>query len=54
MKQFFRQNGIWLLAIALLLSLIITLSSVLLGGNANPLANLVQTITTPIRGCISP
>ena len=53
MKQFFRQNGIWLLAIALLLSLIITLSSVLLGGNANPLANLVQTVTTPIRGGIS-
>lgn len=53
MKNFFRQNGIWLLAIALLLSLVITLSSALLGGTANPLSNLVQTVTSPIRGGIS-
>lgn len=53
MKNFLRQNGIWLLAIALLLSLVITLSSVLLGGNANPLANVVQAVTSPIRGGIS-
>ena len=53
MKNFLRQNGIWLLAIALLLSLVITLSSVLLGGSANPLANVVQAITSPIRGGIS-
>ena len=53
MKNFLRQNGIWLLAIALLLSLVITLSSVLLGGSANPLANVVQAVTAPIRGGIS-
>lgn len=53
MKNFLRQNGIWLLAIALLLSLVITLSSVLLGGSANPLANVVQAVTSPIRGGIS-
>ena len=53
MKNFLRQNGIWLLAIALLLSLVITLSSVLMGGNANPLANVVQAVTSPIRGGIS-
>lgn len=53
MKNFLRQNGIWLLAIALLLSLVITLSSVLMGGNANPLSNVVQAVTSPIRGGIS-
>ena len=53
MKNFLRQNGIWLLAIALLLSLVITLSSVLLGGNANPLANVVQAVTAPVRSGIS-
>lgn len=53
MKNFLRQNGIWLLAIALLLSLVITLSSVLMGGSANPLANAVQVVTSPIRGGIS-
>lgn len=53
MKNFLRQNGIWLLAIALLLSLVITLSSVLMGGNANPLSNAVQAVTSPIRGGIS-
>ena len=53
MKNFLRQNGIWLLAIALLLSLVITLSSVLLGGSANPLANVVQAVTAPVRGGIS-
>lgn len=53
MKNFLRQNGIWLLAIALLLSLVITLSSVLLGGSANPLSNVVQAVTAPIRGGIS-
>lgn len=53
MKNFLRQNGIWLLAIALLLSLVITLSSVLLDGNANPLANVVQAVTAPVRSGIS-
>ena len=53
MKHFLRQNGIWILVIALLLSLVITLSSVLLGGSANPLSNAVQAVTAPIRGGIS-
>ena len=53
MKNFLPQNGIWLLAIALLLSLVITLSSVLLDGNANPLANVVQAVTAPVRSGIS-
>ena len=52
MKHFLRQNGIWMLVIALLLSLVITLSSVLLGGSANPLSNAVQAVTAPISGMV--
>ena len=53
MKNFLRQNGIWLVAVALLLSLVITLSAVLLGGTADPLSNLVQTVTAPVRSGVS-
>ena len=47
MKDFLRRNGIWLLVIALLLSILIGVSSAFMGGNADPLSNLVTTITTP-------
>ncbi len=54
MKQFLRQNGILLLVIALLLSILIGAGSVLLGGGAaDPLSNLFNTITSPVRGGIS-
>ena len=53
MKNFFRQNGILLLVIALLLSILIGVSSALLGGNSDPLSNVVNTVTAPIRGGIS-
>lgn len=49
MKDFLRRNGIWLLVIALLLSILIGVSSAFMGGNADPLSNLVTTITTPVR-----
>ena len=49
MKDFLRRNGIWLLVIALLLSILIVVSSAFMGGNADPLSNLVTTITTPVR-----
>ena len=48
-KDFLRRNGIWLLVIALLLSILIGVSSAFMGGNADPLSNLVTTITTPVR-----
>ena len=41
MKDFFRHNGGWLLVIALLLSILIGLTSAFMGGNADPLSNLV-------------
>ena len=53
MKHFLRQNGIWLLVIALLLSILLGIGSALLGGNADPLSNAVNTVTAPIRGGIS-
>ena len=53
MKDFLRQNGIWLLIIALLLSILLGLGSALLGGNADPLSNLANMVATPVRGGIS-
>ena len=53
MKNFFRQNGILLLVIALLLSVLIGVSSALLGGNSDPLSNVVNTVTAPVRGGVS-
>ena len=53
MKHFLRQNGIWLLVIALLLSILLGIGSALLGGNADPLSNAVNTVTAPIRGGLS-
>lgn len=53
MKKFFRQNGILLLVIALLLSILIGLTSALMGGNADPLSNVVNIVTAPVRGGIA-
>lgn len=53
MKDFLRQNGIWLLIIALLLSILLGISSVLLGGTADPLSDLANVVITPVRGGIS-
>ena len=53
MKDFLRKNGILLLVIALLLSILIGIGSAVLGGNADPLSNVANTVTAPIRGGIS-
>jgi len=53
MKDFLRQNGILLLVIALLLSALVGLGSVFMGGNANPLSNIFNTVTAPVRGGIA-
>ena len=53
MKDFFRQNGILLLVIAFLLSVLIGVFSFVMGGQADPLSNLVNTITAPVRGGVS-
>ena len=53
MKDFFRRNGLLILIAAILLALVTTVVSMLLGGKANPVANLVNFITTPVRNGIS-
>lgn len=53
MKQFFRQNGILILIIALLLSAITAVTSLFLGGISNPLSNVLGVIATPIQGAVT-
>ena len=53
MKDFLRRNGIWLLVIAFLLSVLIGVFSAVMGGNADPLSNLVTTITAPVRNGVA-
>lgn len=53
MKRFLRQNGLLLLLIAVLLTVLIALASAFLGGNANPLTNAVNVAVSPIRSGIS-
>ena len=53
MKDFLRQNGILLLVIALLLSILIGVLSVVMGGQADPLSNLANTIVSPLRGGVT-
>jgi len=52
-KQFLRQNGILLLIIALLLSILIGVGSAVLGGHSDPISNAVNTVTAPVRSGIS-
>jgi rod shape-determining protein MreC len=52
-KDFFRQNGILLLIVAVLLALVTAVVSATLGGVADPLSSLAGWITTPVRNGIS-
>ena len=52
MKDFLRQNGMLLLLIALLLTVVLWLGSALLGGT-DPMTNAANTIATPFRSGIS-
>ena len=52
MKDFLRQNGVLLLLIALLLTVVLWLGSALLGGT-DPMTNAANTIATPFRSGIS-
>lgn len=51
MKDFFRHNGLLLIIIAALLSILIGIASLFLG--SNPFANLFNVVTAPVRGGIS-
>ena len=53
MNNFFRNNGILILIIAILLALITAVVSIFMGGIANPLANVVGIVSTPVRNGIN-
>lgn len=53
MKDFLRQNGILLLVIALLLSILIGIFTFVLSGEADPLSNIVNTVAAPVRSGIA-
>lgn len=53
MKDFFRNNGLLLLIAALLLALVTAVGTMLFGGFADPLSNLVGILSTPVRNGIS-
>ncbi len=50
MRDFFRNNGAWILLIAVLLTAILSIFSALFGGLTDPLSNLWGVLTSPIRG----
>lgn len=52
MKDFLKQNGIWILTLALLLALIAAVLSFTFGGIANPFTNLAGIVSTPFRNGI--
>ena len=53
MKDFLRNNGVLILIIAVLLTLIVAVTSALMGGVADPLSNLVGIVTTPVRNGVN-
>lgn len=53
MKEFLRQNGILLLVIAFLLSVLIGALTFMMDGQADPLSDIVNTMTTPVREGVS-
>lgn len=53
MKDFFRQNGLLVLAAAVLLTAIVGVTSMLLGGSSDPLSNAVAVVATPVRNAVN-
>lgn len=53
MKQFFRQNGLVLLVIAVLLSALIAIASAFMGGSADPVSDVFSVVTTPVRNGVT-
>ncbi len=49
MKQLFSKSSVLLLIIALLLSILVGASSIIIGGSTDPIANAVGVLTTPFR-----
>lgn len=53
MRQFLRQNGLWMILAAVLLSGVIGVGSFFLEGRSDPISNALSVVTTPVRNTIS-
>lgn len=53
MKDFLRQNGLLLIIIGVLLSILLSIVSAFMGGIADPLSNLFSLVTSPVRNTVT-
>lgn len=53
MKDFLRQNGLLLIIIGGLLSILLSITSAFMGGTADPLSNLFSMVTSPVRNTVT-
>ena len=53
MKDFLRQNGLLLVIIGGLLSILLSIAAAFMGGTADPLSNLFSMVTSPVRNTVS-
>lgn len=53
MKDFLRQNGLLLIIIGGLLSILLSIASAFMGGIADPLSNLFSLVTSPVRNTVT-
>ena len=53
MKDFLRQNGLLLIIIGGLLSILLSIASAFMGGTADPLSNLFSMVTSPVRNTVT-
>ena len=53
MKDFLRQNGLLLIIIGGLLSILLSIASAFMGGIADPLSDLFSLVTSPVRNTVT-
>lgn len=53
MKDFLRQNGLLLVIIGGLLSILLSIAAAFMGGTADPLSNLFSMVTSPVRNTVA-
>lgn len=53
MKDFLRQNGLLLIIIGVLLSILLSIASAFMGGIADPLSDLFSLVTSPVRNTVT-
>ena len=53
MKNYFHENGIWVLIVALALTGVLTITSAVLPNLTSPLSNVLGIVSTPVQGTVS-